>query len=125
VLARLVLAQRRRLAFTAALLAAAAVFAPCARSHAAPGQTQGSQLPLREGNIYDHQEHQPTPAEERAAGVPPISATTKHEVEQEVKRLLQQTDRLDKQSEEEVQGVGRGKLVLRRLLALEAHHGGA
>jgi hypothetical protein len=114
-LARLVTAQRQRRAFAAAaLLAAAAAFTPCARTHAAPRGTQESQLPLREGNIYDHHDHQPTPAEETAAGLAPASVTARREVEQEVKRLLQQTDRLDRQSEEEVQGVERSTFVGRR-----------
>jgi hypothetical protein len=98
-LGRFVTGRRQGLVLAATLLAVAATFTPCA--HAAPGQTQGSEIALREGNIYDHQDHQPTPAEESAAGLAPISQTTKREVEQEVKRLLQQTDRLDRQSEKQ------------------------
>jgi len=60
----------------------------------------GDQLPARIGNVYDHQDHQPTQAEEAAAGIAPPSSSTKREVEKEVEELLQQTDRLDKQADE-------------------------
>jgi hypothetical protein len=64
--------------------------------------------PAREGNIYDYRIHQPTAAEvsdaELAAGIgPPTSASTA-EVEKEVEDLLNQADRLDRQSEEQDEG---------------------
>jgi hypothetical protein len=63
--------------------------------------------PAREGNIYDHRDHQPTEGEvgaaERAAGTGSSSSDTRQQVEDDVRRLLQQTDRLDKQSEQQEQ----------------------
>jgi len=58
----------------------------------------------REGNTYDHRDHQPTQAEinaaQQAAGkLPPPSPSTA-EVEKEVHDLLKQADTLDKQSDE-------------------------
>jgi len=57
--------------------------------------------PAREGNIYDHKDHQPTEAD--VAGTASPSPGAKRQVEDEVKALLQQTDRLDKQSEQQDQ----------------------
>ena len=60
--------------------------------------------PARVGNIYDHKRHQPTErdvrAAEKAAGIPLPSSENKAQIEEEVKNLLQQTDRLDKESEQ-------------------------
>jgi hypothetical protein len=53
--------------------------------------------PAREGNIYDHKDHQPT---ERDVGTAESAAGDKQQVEEEVRKLLQQTDRLDEQSEQ-------------------------
>ena len=59
----------------------------------------------REGNTYDHRDHQPTEAEisaaEQAAGKLPPSSPSTTEVEKEVHDLLKQADTLDKQSEEQ------------------------
>ncbi len=51
--------------------------------------------PAREGNTYDHKRHQPTERDVRGA-----EKADKAQVEQEVKDLLQQSDRLDKAAEE-------------------------
>ena len=76
-----------------------------AQSNPTPGGAAAP--PAREGNIYDHKDHQPTEAEvraaERAAGTESPSSGTKRQVEDEVDELLQQTDRLDKQSEQQEQ----------------------
>ena len=60
--------------------------------------------PVREGNIYDHIDHQPTRAEveraEAAAGGGRPSSATDREVENEVKALLKETDEQDKKSDE-------------------------
>ena len=62
--------------------------------------------PLREGNIYDHIDHQPTRAEveraEAAAGGGRPSSATDREVENEVKALLRETDEQDKKSDEDL-----------------------
>jgi hypothetical protein len=56
--------------------------------------------PARIGNIYDHKAHQPT---ESDAGAAPSAAGNKQQVEEEVQELLRQTDRLDRQSEQQEQ----------------------
>lgn len=68
------------------------------------GGTAGS-VATREGNTYDHRDHQPTEGEinaarEAAGKLPPPSPSTA-EVEKEVHDLLKQADTLDKQSEEQ------------------------
>jgi hypothetical protein len=89
------------LAIVAALLPAPSslVFAQNATTPAARASP-----PAREGNIYDHIDHQPTRAEveraEAAAGVGRSSSTT--EVENEVKALLKETDEQDKKSDEDL-----------------------
>ena len=81
-----------------------------AQSTVNPGAGNGPQG--REGNVYNHQAHQPTEAgvnaAERNAGVAPAPSGAEHEVEGEVNQLLQQTQRLDRQSEEDERGVGSG-----------------
>jgi hypothetical protein len=72
-----------------------------------PAADAGSGPPARIGNIYDHTDHQPTEAELRAAGgsagVDSFSSTTRQQVEEEVKKLLETTDKLDKQSQQQNQ----------------------
>lgn len=72
----------------------------------------GAAPPRREGNIWDYKDHQPTEAEvraaERAAGIAPPSSGTKQQVEEEVNKLLQQTDRQDRQLEQQEQGYPSG-----------------
>ena len=55
----------------------------------------------REGNIYDHKDHQPTAADVGAT-LPSPASTVK--VEQEIQHLLRQAAVLDRQSEEQDQG---------------------
>jgi hypothetical protein len=88
--------------------ALAAVFALATLSPAmAQRDVTPDGLPLREGNVYDHQSHQPTQAEVRAArqgaGItsPSSDDASVGEVEDEVRELLRQTDQLDKQSEQD------------------------
>ena len=50
---------------------------------------QTSPVPDREGGTYDYKKHQPTEAAP--------SATNTKQVDDEVKKLLKQTDQLDKQ----------------------------
>ena len=60
--------------------------------------------PAREGNIYDHKDHQPTQADidraQAAAGVHSPAPAPDSNVEKDVEELLRQTDALDKQTEE-------------------------
>jgi hypothetical protein len=94
-------------AAVAALLLAAALPA-LAQNPAPPGTT----LPAREGNIYDHRDHQPTQAEidnaAAAAGVRPPPSANPGPVEDEVKALLKQTDEADKRSDEDVKSGASG-----------------
>ena len=55
----------------------------------------------REGNIYDHKDHQPTEAEVNGLNADPKSSA---EVEKEVQDLLKQVDELDRKSEEDAKG---------------------
>lgn len=73
-----------------------AAFSPV-RAHA-DSVPAGAATP-REGNIYDHRDHQPTEADISGGAVQPPSAVT-NEVNKEVQDLLGQADRLDKESEE-------------------------
>ena len=82
----------------AALLLAASLPA-LAQSDQAPAAT--APPPARVANIYDHKDHQPT---ESDAGALERAAGNKRQVEKEVQELLRQTDRLDKQSEEQELG---------------------
>jgi hypothetical protein len=65
-------------------------------------------MPAREGNIYDHINHQPTRAQvegaEAAAGGVRPSSETDAEVENEVRALLKETDRQDKKSDDDLGG---------------------
>ena len=63
-----------------------------------PTSGAGAAPPPREGNIYDHRDHQPTEVDVTGTASP--SSGAKRQVEDEVKALLQQTDKLDKQSEQ-------------------------
>jgi hypothetical protein len=59
------------------------------------------QVPAREGNIYGHQDHQPNERQETAAGLAPPTPADKRQVEQEVRKLLEQTDALDRWEEQQ------------------------
>ena len=65
-------------------------------------------VPAREGNIYDHIDHQPTRAQvedaEAAVGRDRRSSETDAEVLNEVKALLKETDRQDKKSDDDLNG---------------------
>ena len=63
----------------------------------------GAGPPARIGNIYDHADHQPTEAELGAGGVGSSSSTSRRQVDEEVKQLLETTDKLDKRSEQQEQ----------------------
>jgi hypothetical protein len=77
------------------------------RSRSTRGPTYRD-TPAREGNIYDHQDHQPTAAEvgasESVAGITAPSPASTAAVEREVEDLLRQADTLDRQSEEQDEG---------------------
>jgi len=72
-----------------------------------PAPVDGAIPPPREGNTYDHKDHQPTEAEvsraEAAAGSRPLSVNAAH-VEKGVEEFLRQMDKLDEQSEERIEG---------------------
>src|SRR5258708_13353733 len=70
-----------------------------ALAQSVPPAGGGAAPPAREGNIYDHKDHQPTEAD--VAGTASPSPGAKGQVEDEVKALLQQTDRLDKPAEQQ------------------------
>ncbi len=103
----------RRSSFSPAALAAlllAAGSPALAQNAAVPGTTP----PAREGNIYDHRDHQPTQAQidsaAAAAGVRAPPSANPGPVEDEVKALLKQTDELDKRSDEDLKnGIGGGR----------------
>ena len=57
--------------------------------------------PAREGNIYDHKDHQPTEAEVSRTGRP--QSVNAAPVEKGVEEFLKQMDKLDKQSEEQLE----------------------
>ena len=73
--------------------------------NAATPAARGS-IPAREGNIYNHVDHQPTRAEvegaEAAAGGGRRSSETDAEVLNEVKTLLKETDRQDRASDDDL-----------------------
>ena len=85
----------RRLALTAAwlLMTSAPAFAQTA------GPLSGPAVATREGNIYDHRAHQPTAADDAAAGLAPLGVG-QEDVQKEVEDLLRQTDQLDELSEQ-------------------------
>ena len=64
----------------------------------APAPAGAAPPPAREGNIYDHKDHQPTEADLPAVD---RSGASQSEVEKGVQQLLRQTDELDKQSEQD------------------------
>jgi hypothetical protein len=92
-----------RLTVVAAL--ALAVSGP-AFAQNAPAPPSGATPPPREGNVYDHRDHQPTQAEvhssEVAAGARQSSSESSTQVDDEVKALLEQIDKLDKQSDDDL-----------------------
>lgn len=100
---------RRAIAFSIGLVLAASSPA-LARNDPAPAGM--ATPPAREGNIYDHKDHQPNQAEvsgaEGAAAIERPSSDSKRKVEEEVNNLLQQTDRLDRQMELQEQGYPSG-----------------
>ena len=96
-------ARALALAATAALLLSGTAPAQRAGMDDASPPVQGGLAPQSEGNIYHHRDHQPTQSQESAAGIPPPSAATHRQVEEEVNQLLRQTDRLNRQSEQQEQ----------------------
>ncbi len=86
-------------------LALLASLSALAQTGPAPTGTAGP--PAREGNIYGHKDHQPTQAEiDRATGTPGVDRppSDASQVEEDVQKLLQQSDRLDKQLDREERG---------------------
>jgi hypothetical protein len=81
-------------------MAVAAVFAMVAPAAAqtAPVDVEHAS-PTREGNVFDHQDHQPTEAQvgraEGSSGIDNPSPATEQQVEGGVDKLLRQTDELD------------------------------
>ena len=61
-------------------------------------QTPASGAAVREGNVYDHQDHQPTAADVGAAEPSPGSTEA---VDRQVQDFLKQMDALDRQAEEQ------------------------
>jgi hypothetical protein len=98
-----------RLAAIAALVLAASSLA---LAQNAPVPDARVTPPAREGNVYDHHDHQPTQAEvdsaETAVGGREPSSESETPVENEVKALLKQTDKLDKQSDEDLKSHSNG-----------------
>jgi len=79
----------------------------------APASGAAATPPAREGNIYDHQDHQPTQAEvdsaAAAAGIRAPSPESKTQVENEIEGLLRQTDELDRESNEDLKSSSSGR----------------
>jgi hypothetical protein len=98
-----------RLAAVAALVLA--VSAP-AFAQRAPAPDAGAMPPAREGNIYDHRDHQPTQAEidraEAAAGPGAPARESQKQVEEEVRALEKRTNELDKESDEDLTSSSNG-----------------
>jgi hypothetical protein len=87
----------------------AVVLAAISSALAQNGPARGAKArpPAREGNIFDHQDHQPTQAEvdsAEAAASARVPSESDTQVESEVNTLLRQTDKLDKQSDEDLKG---------------------
>jgi len=84
------------------------LLAPSSLAFAQNAATPTAPMPAREGNIYDHIDHQPTRAQveraEAAAGGDRRSSETEAEVLNEVKELLKETDRQDKKSDDDLSG---------------------
>lgn len=103
-------AKKSRRASSSTRLAAVAVLVLAAASPAfaqnAPAPDAGAMPPAREGNIWDHRDHQPTQAEieraEAAAGGGAASQESQKQVEKEVRALEKRTDELDKESDEDL-----------------------
>ena|SRR5579859_978889 len=83
-----------------AVMAAVSVFAVIApiAAQTAPVDVEDAS-PTREGNVFDHRDHQPTESQvdrtEGSSGVNNPSPTTEQDVEGGVEKLLKQTDQLD------------------------------
>ena len=79
----------------------------------APARGVEASLPAREGNVYDHHDHQPTQAEvdsaAAAAGIRAPSPESKTQVENEIEGLLRQTDELDRESNEDLKSSSSGR----------------
>jgi hypothetical protein len=87
---------------------AATLLAATSAIQAQTNQTpvDGAMPPLREGDIYDHKDHQPTEAEisrARAAAGDRAQSTNPERVEKGVTDLLKQMDKLEIQSEQELE----------------------
>jgi hypothetical protein len=100
-ISRVSLFQSLRPQSTTPSIAIALVLAASSPAFAQSDPTPGAGAAPREGNIYDHRDHQPTEADVTGTASP--SSGAKRQVEDEVKALLQQTDKLDKQSEQQDQ----------------------
>lgn len=87
--------QTRCVVMAAAL--AFAMVAPAA-AQTAPVDVEHAS-PTREGNVFDHRDHQPTESQvgraEGSSGIDYPSPTTEQQVEGGVEKLLRQTDQLD------------------------------
>ena len=89
------------------ILGAFAALAGLALMTASPLSAQTNPAPVdqspapgavaREGNVYDHQRHQPTAADLGAAPPPPAGAAA---ADREVQDFLKRLDALDRQAEE-------------------------
>src|SRR5260221_14675925 len=77
-----------------------------ALAQSVPPAGGGAAPPAREGNIYDHKNHQPTEAD--VAGTTSPSPGAKGQVGDEVKALFQQTTKLDKPARPQAQDYPNG-----------------
>lgn len=92
------LAQLPRKAAAAALAALLLIASAPLEAQTAAPPALSRDVAAREGNIYDHRDHQPTAAD---VGAAPPSRAGAEAADQEVQSLLRQTDVLDRQSEEQ------------------------
>jgi hypothetical protein len=78
-----------------------ATVAPVAAQTGPVDDKDGS--PAREGNVYEHRDHQPTESEvgraEGKSGVDYPNPTSDQEVERGVENLLRQTDEMDEEAD--------------------------
>jgi hypothetical protein len=92
-----------RRSFSTLLAVVAALLPPLSSLvHAQNATTPAA--PAREGNIYDHIDHQPTRSqvENAEAATGRRASETDAEVLNEVKALLEETDRQDKRADEDL-----------------------
>ncbi len=78
------------IAFAATLLLASAALAESDTNPPAVQATGDQQPAAREGNVFDHRDHQPTQEELQSRGIAPPGASSQKQIDKEVQELLKQ-----------------------------------